>query len=490
MTAKRKILTFVWLGLCFVLMSCKADVPQQTSADQPVSSNISTSDDAINLSPSQEENSTIPTESTSNIIISSSNSSSTLSEEDDDAYIIWASNILPFITPERQDKIQQCINEKGIDCKIRFITNDEDTGLAYKAWIEELPSNGTCPDIIPSGYWGHGVFDAENYVREKFFPLDTYLDSEEGRSLYEAFTENEWKCSTMDGSIYALPNRNDPPYSFILYIHVNDRYKEGFDRFFDGTYDSLKTIREFYADANLHISFNGIAMPTITGLLNCQRVHMATYKTDTGELVDLTRQPEARVFFQTLYEDFRDGIVRIDPALDARPSADDLVWCIYGLPEENIEGFSVYRFNMSRPTVKLSGLFGINSSSSKKEMAFKILSACYSDPKIASLLYWGREDPEGWIAHTNYLNSQSPDAIAGFYPKLTQEQISAIFDYYNDMNTLAARLKAVTNGGKLYANPEFPEYLEELFDHPPDYGDAINVMNEQLQEWIKNHSPT
>ena len=58
------------------------------------------------------------------------------------------------------------------------------------------------------------------------------------------------------------------------------------------------------------------------------------------------------------------------------------------------------------------------------------------------------------------------------------------------MNTLAARLKAVTNDGKLYANPEFPEYLEELFDHPPDYGDAINVMNEQLQEWIKNHSPT
>ena len=105
MTTKRKILTFVLLGLCFVPMSCKADVPQQTSANQPVSSNISTSDDVINLSPSQEENSTIPTESTSNIIISSSNSSSTLSEEDDDAYIIWASNILPFITPERQDKI-------------------------------------------------------------------------------------------------------------------------------------------------------------------------------------------------------------------------------------------------------------------------------------------------------------------------------------------------------------------------------------------------
>ncbi|MBO7514474.1 MAG: hypothetical protein J6T47_02465 [Lachnospiraceae bacterium] len=487
MAAKRnhRWLAAIWLELCLLFVACKAEDPQQTSADQPVSNTGTSSSETNTLSPSLQDKKETSAENSSGFDISSSNTPSFAPEEDGKPYIIWATNIIPSIKPDAQKKIQQYIYDTGIDCKIHFISS-YDTGEEYKSWVEELILNGNGPDILSSSYWKHGHFDAMDYVKENFLPLNDYLASKAGHPLWEAFSEVEWKRSSVNEMIYTIPYRNKSITIGNLYIYVNDQFKESFDRYFDGSYYSLKKILETHSNSKLHISLEGFSTTFISSFLDCQEINSVHYQQSTGELVDLTRLPETRKLLQALYEDCKDGIIRIN-ITENDLSEDDLVWFSFDKADQPIAGYSEYLFSTSRFSIHVGGDFGILSSSPKKELALQILSACSSDPQIASLLYWGQEDRERWITYTNYLNSQPPDVLAGFIPELTKDQITALGDYKTDLMELASRLTVTISGGEIVLNTDFPEYLDRFFDAPHDYGNVITVMNDQLQDWLKSH---
>ncbi|MBO7515443.1 MAG: hypothetical protein J6T47_07475, partial [Lachnospiraceae bacterium] len=423
------------------------------------------------------------TESHKSTTSSETNTPLIIPEEDAKPNIIWVTEVGRIIKPDTQEKIQQYINDIGIECKIRFISS-YDSGQVYKSWVEELVLNGNGPDILSSAYWDHGHFDAMEYIKESFLPLNDYLDSENGRSLREAFSEGEWERSMVDGTIYTLPARDKSITKSKLHVYVNDRYKESFDRFYDGSYGSMKKILDFHSNTKLHISLEGFGMPLISSFLGCQTVYFAYCQQSTGELVDLTRQLETKILFQTLYEDCKAGIIRYNIS-ENDLSEDDLVWLSLEGSAQPIEGYSDYLLSPFRPLTKVAGVYGILASSPRKELALKVLFACYSDPKIASLLYWGKEDEEGWIAYTKYMNAQPTDILTGFIPKLTKEQIDALVKYYNDLYELTSRMMVTKGGGRIELNSDFPNYLDRFFEEPHDYGDAISVMNEQLQDWIK-----
>ena len=151
------------------------------------------------------------------------------------------------------------------------------------------------------------------------------------------------------------------------------------------------------------------------------------------------------------------------------------------------EGFTKYKFEFYPYISVQAGMYGVSSASSNKDLAFQVLSACYSDPKTASLLYWGYEDADEWNRRTQFFSSVELDPITGFLPELSDEEFDAILRYSRKMDDLRSSLVVQDGRGGWYANPNYLYQLGYFFDHPPDYGDVFEVMNEQLKEWLDNN---
>ena len=390
--------------------------------------------------------------------------------------IIWTLPVLPQVSEETREKINDFVKEKGLDCHIDFVVPP--MGTQYVGWLDEQKESGRAPDILTSSYWEHGQLDVPLFVETQFMPLNDFLSSAEGTSLYDMYSSVEWEQAAINGMVYSVPCRlvNN---SGEVYLYINDRFAEIYDTVFDGTYDSLRRAYAAASEPDSVIACESFNTSIIHALMGMHNIFFFSYDMKTNNVPVLTNLDTTREFFENFYSDFREGVLINDVSLDSVP---DNAFCyICKNRAAELEGFSERLLCTSAFRSDPSGV-GVSKDSDNKSLALLVLSVCYSDPGIASLLCWGEEDPSGWEDMTSYLNTCEVSPITGFIPELTEEEHEILEKYNNDFGSLINNLY-VDRGNASVINPDYLDYLNRFFISPRNYGNIFEIINEQLVAW-------
>ena len=395
--------------------------------------------------------------------------------------LIWAYIDVMPVNDRAKELIAQVLEEKGIECNIEYVTTSILDVDSYPSWVKNQRESGQVLDILHTSFWHHGAYDFSDFAQDELLPLNDYLESDEGKEFREAYSEAEWRRASFGETIYTPPFRSGEGE---LYYFVNNKYIEDFEAIFDGSYQSLKRILEKNSEFEPVIGAANVGDDIGTIWLGYERNGLETYENKTGRIVDITRQPKAKEMLQLIYSDIQRGELVINPNPELIKK--ELLVYVARRFKPEMEGYTAYRMS---PNHNHSGFdfFGISKYSSQKELALQVLAAVYCDPRIASLINFKREDPEGWVSQAEYLkNSLQISPVMGFVADLSLEQREALVDYYLTIYPLFYTMINIS-GGKSEINQSYLKQLDAVFDAPKNYGDLFDVINSQLDEWLKKH---
>lgn len=395
--------------------------------------------------------------------------------------LTWAYIDLVPINDTAKELIAQVLEKKGIECNIEYVSTSILDVKGYPSWVKNQRETGHVPDILHTSFWYHGVYDFADFAQDELLPLNDYLESDEGKELREAYSEAEWRRASFGEMIYTTPFRSGGEE---LYYFVNNKYIKDFEADFDGTYQSLKKILEKHSESDLCIGAGNFGDEIGAVWLGYERDGTMLYEFETGRIVDITREPKVKEMLQLIYSDLQSGQLIINPKPELIKK-EKLVY-VARMAKPEMEGFTAYR--MEPDTVHTGfDYFGISKYSSQKELALQVLAAVYCDPRIASLIDFRREDPEGWLNQAEYIkNNLQESPVMGFVADLSLEQREALNDYYDTIYPLFFSMIDIA-GGRSDINQLYLKLLDETFDNPKDYGDVFDAINCQMEEWLENH---
>jgi len=401
-----------------------------------------------------------------------------------------------FIPEENRNEINRILYEKGLDCQIRFVKAGDHFGTEYAQWLDYCEE--TIPlDIISSSSWSQGESEVYDFLNTRMFPLNDLLETEEGKTLKEAYTANEWRECTRNRKVYTVPVAVRGSFytgytiDTGLHISVKEDYLDFFTEY-DGTYTFLKEIYKRIGNNDLCIVINQIDETMLYGLLGYKALHYAAipYSEELRSVPDITETDELPSLLKNLYDDLNSGLL-INPSV-ASEIPDNVLVFLEGNATTERTGFrdlviqdGTYEFNCNMK-------FGINRTSTQKELAFQILSVCFSDPDILCLIYPGVD--RNLIDERMKKLSAIPEAdTAGMILPETERILSSIMaeDTQYDMHFLR-----LVNSMYVYRNPEdystrilnpdwdvtkaWKEYTESV----PYFGEIREAANQDIKTWF------
>lgn len=391
--------------------------------------------------------------------------------------IRWVLKFSPSISEEDRKTVNRILYEKGIDCKIEFVTiPDFITGQEYVDWV----TTEADADILTVNTW-YDAIQGLDFSEEYFLPLEEYLETEEGEALRNAFADVEWGGVTNGGKTFTIPRRWKIPTHEVHLAYDND-YAEYFT-LFDGTYASLKNIYEKIGNPNLRIAFYDLSLQELDALLGYRLVYLSAvpYSDETKQAIPAERvlEEEGRLF-EAVYEDLKNGILS-DLNYD-NPEYENVLAYIYEGIQEDPAGYTSMMLSEATYEFNNMGCYGVYCESKQKELALEVLTACFEDSRIASVLLWGDMDPEKWDKFSILLNEAKPDNLTGFLPTLTAEEKGYLSSYetrriellggmfYRNANGQRKIIQNYKADGVLRSNNQF------------EFG--IEAINRELDVWF------
>ena len=470
---KRLVLTLVLAILSVAAYACASDKPADTNPTVIATATVSPAENITGeVTPTE-----VPIISTPTAIPTPTNAPSVTNAN---RKIVWAVYFAQPISEEAQKEVRRYLEEQGFDCEIEFTQTLYLGGSEYSDWLSFEKRKRTAPDILCAGVWENGIYDAMKFVEAEMVPLDDYLATEEGKKLYEAYGGVEW--FSVDGKKYTAPYRRPANQISSCQLYVNNRYKEIFDAAFDGTYESLRKMCDMDTENRPVIATSAFGKRALLFFLGYSGDFRTSYNPQTQEFVNIIRQKQTKELLQTVYEDCKTGrLVKTETA--AGIPENTIVYISQG-PDDVPEGFTLFSVSDAQPLYTLGLSYGVAADSQRKELAMQVLGACYSNPRIASLLCWGVSDEKDWMEYTATAKAAAEPivSLAGFVPDLTEKQYRALRRYDDDIVSLCSRM-FLNSTGKPILNLYYEEALDSFFEKQNDYDDLFEVINRQWKQW-------
>lgn len=431
-----------------------------------------------------------PTEATVTVTITEAPNSKSVSDR-----ITWA---LPFsgVTPsaESQEKINSFLYENGYDCAIDFVQIGVATDEENEAWLLNYTAEHGSPDVINVGYWST-VPAVADYAEQYCLSLDEYLMTEEGKKLYDVFAPVDWAACAVRGNIYTIPwIISDKKYNRGVYLLVNEGYRDMFADF-DGTY-------QFIHDIYCQLNDNSLAVVMADDGSLLSRYFLFAcmgYQTYSGKMaydpvrkciVDFAEVEEQRKLstaVDLIYTDLKNEVL-LNPELYGEDISKSVLAYIRVGISTVPDGF--YQIEMSPASYDslLGGSVGIARDSKQKELALRIVTACYSNPEIATLLCPSVASPDAWKERRELMLSEQPSVLTGFLPVLSGMQKKAFNEYSNIFTYLESEgmfVYSVSNDSwSLRNNFRFEGWGSRGTLKREDIRTLVQELNTQLAEYI------
>lgn len=382
------------------------------------------------------------------------------------------------LTEEMQKNINRILYEKGIDCRIEFHSTGAYFDKDYEEWVSK-----NSPDILTAGLW-MTYSDGEDFIRNHFLPLDEYLETAEGNAIRSAYSEAEWKSVSLDRNIYSVPkNFTYGKNNSGVYIAINDDYTEAF-RNFDGTYSSLRNIWEAQNDSRLKIVFDSVGYDKVSALLGHGTVYHGIIPYDRVQRKTLTPSDfgsDVQALCSLIVDDMKSGNILVNP--NGPEAGEKCLAFVYSGIRPSMEGYTASVLNNPGYEVNVLQTYGIYKNSMQKDLALKVLTACFSDARIASLLNWGVEEEEAWQERQRLLQTETAGELTGFHPNLSKEEEAALRRYEQSVLEIFNNLYRTDINGEYVLNSGFhPGAL------PSEAEAAVGIagLNRELAIWFEN----
>ena len=391
--------------------------------------------------------------------------------------IRWVLKIGSEIQEEDQKKINRTLYDKGIDCRVEFMSIPGlYTGQEYAEWIHQSAE----ADIITVNMW----YDSQqsfSFSRENLLKLNDYLNSEEGSCLKNAFAEIEWERVTCEKEIYSVPKRNTIS-DYGVSLSYNSKYEDYFEAF-DGTYVSLKEIYKQIGNENLKIVIDSLSIQEIDALLGYDSIYLSSvpYDKETKQAVSsaLIIDEEAKIC-DCIYQDLKDGIFTVQQSDSFQK--DDVLAYIYMGKQIEREGYETIVLSKDYYEPNNMGCYGIYCNSQQSQLALQVLTECFKDAEIASVLNWGSADSEKWNQITELMKAENCNELNGFLPELTSKEKSDIEAYENNRKAVLGKLFRYDDSGNRMLNATYK--AAGTLSDSVIFNNAVEAINRELNLWF------
>ncbi len=398
--------------------------------------------------------------------------------------VTWVTYYYPAITKDAQDRINRILYEKGLDCRIDFIRPNYTTPENYVTWLENYETSSPL-DIINTESWPMGDDGVSSFIKKQLIPLDDYLNSEDGKKLKDSYTANEWNRVSIDGHYYAVPCAVfGDGLDLGVYLSVNEKYKDYFDGF-DGTYSSLRKIYDTIGNQSLRIVLANSGEEILYGLLGYGRMQSLMYSLAERKVVSAAEVKEFPTMIKTMCADYTSGIL-VNEGWGQQVEGEALCY-VYLAKKSSKPGFEDRLLVPDLYCSNLNCLYGVSKNSNQKELAFRILAVCCSDPEILWLL-----NPDSSMelieARTELSADGGNSETSGFRSELSETQKSLLSQYVNAYSSLFSNMiKENKGGGGYLINPDydFDSKWDIFMKEAGQVSEVTDSLNEQLQAWFE-----
>ena len=400
-------------------------------------------------------------------------------------HIVW--ELGPHSVPRQdaQRQINRLLMEKGYDCEIRFVDNAPYKNEDRILWLEEYEADNPPFDILYTGSWNYNVFKAMDFVQERYVPLSEYLNSDEGQALKDFFTPYEWAFTTISGSVYAIPLMISPYSSIGLskYMYVPEEHADLFSDY-DGSYGMFRDIYDRSGQKDKMIILQSLDL--LEAFTDYSRyLYSIPFDLQRKRFADLSEEKEVKGLISAMAEDVQNGVLSY-PVMDSVPK--DRTFAIIQSGRSDLLGYVEIPLQRTSAYLNLNMSYGISKKSEKKDLAFKILSVCYTDPDIQEYLLPAMEGRESINKRRELLSQIEVGEVYDFIPQLSDDMKEAFLGYpytrlFNEMLVYAYDKEIKENRWMINEEYDVDEILKEM--EAPEYRALIDELNNQLDAYYQ-----
>lgn len=456
--------------------------------------------------------------------------------------VIWTVDDFAQVPEENVKKLNQALYQKGYDVAVRFeyINAPEDAKDSDKHYQKELIQRikNQETDIVNCGWESDELpGGVVKLIRTGYFlPLDQWLNTEEGKQVYQLYDEEVWKAAQVDGVSYTMPNESIYDSSKTM-VAVNTQYiPKDFISSWDGTWDDLYRVLE---KAKVPKDIMLVAGCPFWSQFAEKQSQNAYYVQD-----DLVYDmKEAKVFHPFKLDEFHSYLSFLNRCYQKGWLSKVEMGGVVRYTDQESEDIANLKYgihiNTSVEDAILAGLedeakkkiiyepihycvgnhiglgTAVCANSTKTEAALSLLKALRTDDDLANLLVWGSSDrkkmlgEDGKVSENNRLargyslglydgifqeayspagnmreykkekmqsEQRLPSALAGFYPNYTGME--------KDLEKYGKTLDRLV---ECWKEKDFEKEYQKAVKALKPYEDSImKKINQQINEWQKN----
>lgn len=454
----------------------------------------------------------------------------------------------PLVLPEGVEVITwampDVIREEEYAAKLKVLNKTLlEEGYNYILEIKTFPKNKYREQVLPiiesgeadiisvgidmaNGSYGF----AQDFIRKGYFEdLTEYLASEEGKTLWNWYTEAEWRKVETDGKNYVIPFQGSVYGSG--YFAFNKSYvSEEMLKDFTGTPEDLKNILDSVElPAGVYGILNGMSYRDVAMLCGMTVEDDIFFDLETGVAENPFENEDYYTHMKMLNDLYNNGQIKEFTGLDSGTQEEAAVrngkfavWIDYRRNAfyEEVEDTVItvpMKFSMVNA---LSTCHGINKNSGQKESALQLLTLLYTDAVFGNLLTYGEEGTDYYLQDgfvckpdgTMRINNTA-DLAYGIYdlafPCLNDtlltnrrefKNVHYASEYYVDSAVLGfqpdytvleggvpAAVNVLTDYGAIWKEKNFDETWQKAAREFKDAGgeEMVAELNKQVKEWMK-----
>lgn len=368
--------------------------------------------------------------------------------EVDDDTIVWAvSDWWNSQLDGYADKLNTRLAEDGYPYKLYFVeipdgshwASDEEAEIfgsgvhdfTYWEALDYALSSGTVDIVAMPSESGTEQTPAELIRTGNLMELSSYLDSDDGTALYDAFPKDRWDAARIDGGIYTIPNQvsiqGDNFYAF-----NSSYFTEEMLSGFDGGIDSLETLADLLEEMNLsdvQYPLTGGSTPSLVAEMCGYDYRAGTFVSlETGDVYDPFETEEFRTYLTQMNRLYKDGIYKDTPAGGEEVLESEMNFGVWISTTETIDHMSGDVISVQIPFAYVGLLNitnGICENSPKKEQALELLTLLYTNPEYANLLILGEEGEDYVLTDDGFVDTAASD---GAYCMYWREWVTGVYD--------------------------------------------------------------
>lgn len=459
-----------------------------------------------------------------------------------DNEVIWCIDDFAQVPEENVKKLNQALYQKGYDVAVRFDyinepEDSQDTDDHYqKELIQKIKNQET--DIVNCGWESDELpGGVVKLIRMGYFlPLDQWLNTEEGKQVYQLYDEEVWKACQVDGVNFTMPNESiyDIPGTMVA---INTQYiPKDLISSWDGTWEDLYRVLE---KAEVPKDIMLIAGGPFWFQFMEKQSQNAYYVQD-GLVYDIK---EAKGFHPFMLDEFHSYLSFLNRCYKKGWLSKVEMGGVFRYTDQESEDIENLKYgihiNTSVADAKLAGLeeeakekiiyepinfcvgnhiglgTAVCANSTKTEAALTLLKALRTEDDLANLLVWGSSDQkkmlgeDGKVSENNKLargyslglydgifqESESPAENMREYKKeiMQSEQRvpSALAGFYPDYRGMEKDLekygKTLERLVECWKEKDFEkEYQKAAKTLKPYENSLIKKINQQINEWQKS----